>query len=159
MELIRLDQEAKERFWSKVDIGDPDECWEWRRVETTGYGCWRYKGKNYRVHRVAFMLKAGPIPEDKLVLHLCHNPACCNVAHLRIGTQKQNMMHAQRRGSLQNQARGENNGGSKLKELDVHEIRRLYKTGDISQRRLSRMFRVGATQIGRIIRRQKWKHI
>jgi len=38
-----LDDDTKnkinERFWDKVDIGEPDECWNWKAaIESSGYG-------------------------------------------------------------------------------------------------------------------------
>jgi len=54
---------------------------------------------------------------------------------------------------------GEGCSLSKLKDKDVLEIRKLYKTKEYSQADLAEKFDVGVQAIGRIIRRQRWKHL
>lgn len=77
-------------FWSKVEIGEPDECWAWRyHVGSHGYGSigWSAEGvsRNTTAHRVAWMLAHGtPVPVGLTVDHLCRVRVCCNPAHLRL---------------------------------------------------------------------------
>lgn len=102
----------EERFWSKVLVGDPDECWPWTGAKTKGYGSLVVDRKRYYAHRIAYELTYGPIPHidgadefhGPCVLHSCDNPACCNPAHLRPGSQKENLreMAAKGRGRNQN---------------------------------------------------------
>lgn len=54
--------------------------------------------------------------------------------------------------------KGENNHSSKLTELDVLEIRNLYKK-EISSRKLAKMFNVQKNCILSIIHKKTWKHI
>ncbi len=73
---------AAERFWSQVDKGDGTGCWLWTGAGAgDGYGGFsvgsRTDGTLRRVpaHRFAYQLEVGPVPDDKLLDHLCHNRA------------------------------------------------------------------------------------
>lgn len=80
-----------ERFWSKVDQQEPDACWPWLAyVDPKGYGMFRMNGKMHRSHRVAYMLANGSLPARGVLDHICRNRSCCNPAHLRNVTVKQN---------------------------------------------------------------------
>lgn len=65
-------------------------CWEWKlsRSGRPGrrYGRWRVDGREQRAHRVAYELLVGPIPDGHELHHSCHNPPCCNPAHLELLT-------------------------------------------------------------------------
>ena len=54
--------------------------------------------------------------------------------------------------------RGSNNVHSKLAESDVKKIRELSLVG-VSQRKLAKRFGVSDSTIGRIVRKEKWKHV
>lgn len=70
------------------------ECLEYTgHRDRLGYGKLRAYGKPMLAHRFAWELENGPIPEGLYLDHTCHNPPCCNVAHLRLATQKLNMEH------------------------------------------------------------------
>lgn len=55
-----------------------------------GYGHMRVNGIMMRVHRYAWQRAHGEIPDDKVVDHICHNPSCVNVEHLRLATYSEN---------------------------------------------------------------------
>lgn len=81
---------AEERFWAKVN--KTEECWEWVAAkDTAGYGVFNFKGRLRGSHRVAWELARGDIPEGMFIDHMCHNPACVNISHLRLATPKQNV--------------------------------------------------------------------
>jgi hypothetical protein len=90
------------RFHDKVRRGAADACWPWQAAKGDGYGRFKVSGKLYGAHRIAYHIAHGPIPEKRLknglILHSCHNPACCNPAHLRLGTGSQNNEDAVRAG-------------------------------------------------------------
>lgn len=86
------------KFWSLVVTGDNDDCWIWQgKRNVKGYGIIQIDGVR-QAHRHAWSLNAGePAPADKLVLHSCDNPPCCNPRHLRLGTRHDNMQDAVKR--------------------------------------------------------------
>lgn len=146
-----------ERFWSKVAVGDPDDCWEWLASQNSrGYGRFRIHYRLWQVHRVVWVLTYGPIPEGLLVCHHCDNRLCCNPYHLFLGTQADNMSDASRKGRTH---LGEADGNSKLTEDDILDIRDLYATGDWTQQELADEFGVTSSNVSYVVNRKIWKHI
>ena len=92
------------RFWSKVDIKGPDDCWEWQAGKhRQGYGVFKFDGKPQLAHRISWLLANTEIPEGMVVMHTCDNTPCVNPNHLCLGTQKDNVqdMKAKKRGNNQ----------------------------------------------------------
>ena len=81
-----------ERFWEQIDVGQPEECWEWKgtRLLSGGYGVTCWNGKLIRAHRLALALTDGDWESRLHVLHRCDNPPCCNPSHLWRGTDAEN---------------------------------------------------------------------
>jgi HNH endonuclease/AP2 domain len=81
------------RLWSKVDMsGGPDSCWPWTgTLDGKGYGRFRLNSQTGRkAHRVAYELATGDELGNLQIDHTCFNRSCCNPAHLRPATNKQN---------------------------------------------------------------------
>lgn len=75
-----------------------DGCWIWQRsVDDKGYGRIAIKGKQWKVHRLAYTLFVGPIPQHLELDHLCRHRDCCNPEHLEPVTHRENFMRGKRR--------------------------------------------------------------
>jgi hypothetical protein len=84
---------AEERFWSKVD--KTGECWLWTgSTEDLGYARFGVNGTRVYVHRFAYELEVGPIPDGLTIDHLCRVRYCVNPDHLEAVTQRQNVMRS-----------------------------------------------------------------
>lgn len=76
-----------DKFWNRVARGDREKCWLWQGSGTPkGYGQISIGGRMHYVHRIAYELEHGPVPEGHVVHHECENRACCNPSHLRAVT-------------------------------------------------------------------------
>lgn len=103
-----------ERFWEKVAIKDPSECWEWTGGRfSDGYGAISVDGKAQRAPRVALHL-TGINPDGLHVRHSCDNPACVNPKHLSVGTAQDN--------ANDKVSRGRQSRVSKISDKQVLEI-------------------------------------
>lgn len=69
-------------------------CWVWRGGTVNGYGRTSVAGKAVAVHRAAYEVLVGPIPEGLTLDHLCRNRACYNPAHLEPVTLSENVRRA-----------------------------------------------------------------
>ncbi len=92
-----------DRFWNRVDANGP--CWLWLG-HTNGHGYAQVKigGRAIYVHRHAWELLVGPIPQGMELDHLCRVRHCVNPDHLEVVTHAENMRRASwthcRRGHL-----------------------------------------------------------
>lgn len=128
-----------DRFWSKVAIAGPDDCWLWTAgLAKSGYGMIGVGRPSDRIessHRIAWTLANGPIPGGLYVLHRCDVRRCCNPAHLFLGTHADNMRDVAEKGRWRTaarearMARGERHGNAILTDELVREIRRLGELG------------------------------
>jgi hypothetical protein len=129
-----------ERFWNKVTVGAPDECWPWTAAIASGYGRLNPRdGRSNRVHRLSWELHHGPIPEGLVVCHTCDNRRCVNPRHLFLGTRADNNADAIRKGRAY----------SKLSIAQVQEIRQRWPL--LSQRALAAEYGVSQKVIGGIV--------
>lgn len=80
------------RLWERIAIAGPEDCWLWTgAINYGGHGIAYTGERTIGAHRWVWELKNGPVPPGACVLHRCDVPACCNPAHLFLGTQTDNM--------------------------------------------------------------------
>jgi hypothetical protein len=110
------------------------------------------------VHRLV-ALNFIPNPESKPeVNHKEGNKKDNRVQMLEWNTTSENQRHAIAN-KLYETARGETSGQAKLKEVEVREIHKLWKSGEVTQQYLSDMFGVAGSAISRIVNGVRWNHI
>jgi hypothetical protein len=147
------------RFWSKVRMLDPGECWDWQAsLNHHGYGRFKIAG-NVTLHanRVAWALFNKTDPDEMMVLHDCDRPRCCNPHHLRIGTPLDNINDMDERGRrvTVNQS-GSANGAAKINDAVLATIvRRL--NGGWSNKQIAADLPVGHALVSRIRVGLSWK--
>lgn len=92
--MINLTERQLNNFWAKVN--KTETCWLWTaNKDDFGYGRVNVTANKkpfvYRAHRLAYEITVGNIREDRILDHICHNPACVRPDHLRQVTRKQNV--------------------------------------------------------------------
>ena len=119
--------------------------------------------KRDKLHRIIWKERHGNIPKGKLIRHACDNPACCEITHLELGTDKDN---SKDRHSRNRTARGEEFTCSKLTNDQVKEIkeilyanRKSYKKGSGLISGLADQFNVTLNNILCIKNNKTWTHI
>ena len=113
------------------------DCWNFPGSKLpSGYGMLWDKEKKQKVyaHRYFYEMFVGPIPDGTLVCHHCDNPACINPKHLFLGSYKDNMQDAKKKGRLhfcngEWHPTGEKNGRARLTLEQVKVIRERYISG------------------------------
>ena len=151
----------KNRFWEKVDVRTPDDCWQWKAsLSNKRYGNIKVSGKMVKSHRLSYELEFGDIPNGLNVLHKCDNGLCVNPKHLFLGTHNDNMKDCAKKGRVPNK-KGTHNGNSKLNHNNIQDIRSNCVKGDrkYGLSSFARKYNVSAQTIWGIVHNNNWTHI
>lgn len=116
------------------------------------------KGKMYAraTHQLILETFVGPCPDGMECRHLNGNKQDNRLKNLCWGTHKENVADRDKHGQT---AIGEQQGQSKLTEINIQNIRRYYATGHYSQHELAKVFGVCVANINKIVHQKTWKHI
>ena len=178
-EAFRVSVVLDNRFWSKVSVGAPDECWEWQAgTNRDGYGGFKYPTGSHKdgsrkelAHVLAYCWDRGlalsDLPSDPsysdgrriAVSHLCDVPACVNPAHLVVfpDGNRGNTRDRDEKG------RGRWGDGSHMKTIEgrerafrVHELRAL---GWTQQRIAEEVGLANSSVVSQILSGRKWPEV
>lgn len=123
----KMSMTPEQRLERRLRKDDKTGCWEFqgqRSIE--GYGKIKVDNKNWRAHRLAYLLFVGEIPAEMIVCHRCDNPPCCNPDHLFLGTHSDNTAD---KVSKNRQAKGSALPQKKYGLAHVEKVKRLQGLG------------------------------
>jgi HNH endonuclease len=154
-----------ERFWKQVRKSSGNGCWLWTGCtdhrKPHPYGRMRWKGRQIKAHRIAWILTYGEIPDGLWVLHKCDVPLCVRPDHLFLGTNLDNVRDSIAKGRWvipKHHLVGEAHYNAKLTDDDVLLARQMFRDG-VSQRQIARTLDIAFQQIWRIVHGKSWKHL
>ena len=134
------------------------DCWFWvGSRDNGGYGVLPGAMNETKAHRVSYRLFVGEIPAGMKVLHSCDTPCCVNPAHLRTGSQSENVADMCAKGRQRAiPLCGSRNPMAKATPEIVAAIRGEFERGT-TQRQIARDFSLSLMTINRIVRKESWK--
>lgn len=145
-------------FWARVIKLGAKTCWPWQGTLKDGYGQLKQQDgqTNIYAHRASMEITHGvPVPGHLVVMHRCDNPRCVNPHHLRIATQRANVIDMHRKGRApKTSKRGDAHASTKVSDADVAKIRALWAARHrtmVTQTALAERFGVTQAQISRIV--------
>lgn len=145
--MVSIMDDAKKRIARRVSINADNGCWEWNGcIQSNGYGRVTYKLHTMGAHRLSYLAFCGDIPAGLDVCHKCDNRKCVNPIHLFVGTRKDNMIDALRKGRI---ASGFALPNAKLSKRDINEIISLSIAGN-KYSEIANIFSISKQHVGKI---------
>lgn len=142
-----MKKSKQEIFLSHVVMSHHKECWIWiGGNKGNGYGSFNLNGKTTSAHRASYILFVSDKVMGFDVCHKCDVRSCVNPMHLFLGTRKENMEDAVRKGR---QATRKNLPQTKISEIEIPKVMRLVRKG-ILYKYIAKQFNVTRQSIGKI---------
>ena len=156
---LRARPTPPERFWQFVD--QAEGCWLWHGTQKGRYGSFYVNPVRGMLasHRYAYELYYGFVPDNLEVCHHCDNGYCVKPDHLFVGTHRENMADAARKGRLPgSRFPGETHPMAKLTNAHVRAIKEAISLGARTNA-LAHTYGVRPTTISAIRHGRHWQSI
>lgn len=150
-------QKQIDRFWNNVEVGGADDCWNWKRSQSNGYGQVGLvvddQSRILKAHKVAWEIHNNQrlLPNVR-AQHSCDNGLCCNPRHVVVQPDHLLLVNPPRGAS-----RGEQHGNAKLTDRQVRLIK--YRLNALTTREVADSFRLSFNTIWDIRKGITWRHI
>lgn len=151
------------RFWVmyRLEFGHPGGCWIWKGPKTKRakrrleYGRFTTLGVSMYAHVLFYELEKGRrVPRNRVLRHTCNRSLCCNPAHLKPGSQRENVRDAIASGSHWS-PRGDFHHSARLSHVKAKEMRNRSKTKSIAF--LMKYYGVSESTVRRTLAGKIWK--
>lgn len=158
---------AMERLKRNLEKNSETGCLEWKwplkpsKIKhNLVYPMLRVHGVKIAAHRAAYILQVGPVPDGLVVRHRCDNPICCNVEHLELGTQQDNVNDVKARGRgagwYESRNRGVENPNAKLNEETVRYIRSRWKFRKVTAKMIAAELGITKNAVSNVLSGHVW---
>ena len=138
-------------FWRLV--ATVDGCLIWTgSLWVTGYGRFQYDNKQWKAHRLAWILSGRYLPKDMCLLHKCDNRKCVDPEHMMLGDRKMNNLD---KVAKNRQSKGSMTQSAKITEKDVYLIRSSKETSFA----LADKYGLSWGHINKIRGKRAWTHV
>jgi len=151
-QIVKIERDA---YWlfNKITPVTETGCWLWNgHVGKHGYGTYTIgshpNSRGVTTHRLSWEIHNGVIPDGMFVLHKCDVRSCVNPDHLFLGTHRDNMDDAKRKGRMSGRP---NSKGvkvvRKLTHKDKDEVISLLKENKLTNAEIGEIYNVHAASI------------
>jgi hypothetical protein len=144
---------------ANIKIDGITGCWIWQGCLENNRPLVKVKQKTTYVYRLVWELINGEIPKGMNVCHHCDNPPCVNPAHLFVGTQRDNLQDAVKKGRTK--TCGNINPNCNLSILTIPQVLQIkdYLDGGNSIKDIAEEFNVSPDTIAHIKHGRRWGRI
>jgi len=117
-------------------------------------------GKRWKepVHKLVLLAYSGERLSEQVCRHLNGNPLDNRIENLKWGTVKENAQDSIRHGTAVCLRTGEQHIASKLKAVDIYDIRKQTLNGK-KQSEIAKQYNISQRHVSDIIRNKTWKHL
>lgn len=177
MRIRRSDEFLRDLLQSRSKVNEVTallngrHCLEWQRARhNLGYGkLWDGERLQF-AHRLAWEANEGPIPVGLRVMHLCDNPRCVEIMHLKVGTARDNTQDmiakgrdlagrattSQKLSGRPSHMRGEASPRSKLSKDEARAIKGLRDSLNVRATDVARKYGISESSVRAIWRGDLW---